>query len=313
MNLKPLKPKNQGIALLSALLIVVFIATTISVWIIQTKQYLYREQLVTTTLQTWQLEQAANLWAVHVLEQNTKFKKANPILAHSDGREFTIPKLWRIQANLIDAQSFFNINNLQEASMQISFVLLLQNVLKNTPESQIKQILNATLAWINPDISVADSQSFTQFYQQSQPPYQASGQLMINISEWKKVAGVTPEIYRALYPFLTALPETTPINLNTSNTVLLKILKPGLSNEDIQKLVFARGSDGFESDDELYQILQQLKLPVEKTTVNSQYFYLDIKITAPNGHRVFLRNLFYRPLNRQNKILVNLIQRAQLR
>jgi len=311
MNSKP-PVTNQGIALLSALMIVVFITTTISIWIMQTKQYLLREQRISESLQTWQIEQGADLWVINILKNNFVFKTTKPVLLSDNGKAFPLPPGWKISMSLLDAQSLFNINNLQEAPMQISFVLLLQNVLKTLSAAHIKQILNATLAWINPGINQTKTDFFNQIYRQAKPAYQSPGQPMITLSEWKKVNGVSPNIYRVMYPYLIALPETTPLNLNTCNTVLLKTLKPNLTDENIQKIIFARGEEGFTSDAELFGILQELQLPVEKTTVKSQYFLLDLKIISPAGHKTHVRTLFYRPLANQNKNIVSLIQRAEL-
>lgn len=312
MNSKPPPALNQGIALLSALIIVIFITTTISIWIMQTKQYLLREQRITELLQTWQIEQGGNLWAISVLKNNFAFKTTHPVLLSDNGKSVTTPKGWKLSLSLIDAQSLFNLNNLQEAPMQMSFVLLLQNLLPTLSAAHIKQILNATLAWINPSLDENKTKFFNQIYQQAKPAYQAPGQLMVYISEWKKVNGVSPQIYAATYPYVIALPETTPLNINTCAAILLKTLKPNLKDEDIQKIIFARGEEGFTSDAELFGILQELQLPVEKTTIKSQYFLLDIMIVAPSGRRTHLRNLFYRPLGNQHKNIVSLIQRSQL-
>jgi general secretion pathway protein K len=316
LNLRqtPTRPQaNQGVALLSALMIVVFIAATISIWIIQTKQYLLREERVSESLQAWQFEEGANLWAVNALNTNINFKLAKPVLLTSTGTEIKIPKSWKMQISLIDAQSQFNINNLQEDQMQINFVLLLQNVLKSATSVQIKEILNATLTWINPEPDPKLLQTYNQIYLKANPAYQNAGQPMVDVSEFKKVAGVTPAMYQALYPYLSALPQTAPININTCPALLLKSLKPGLTDANVQKIIFARGQQGFGGDDELFTVLQQLQLPVQNTTTNSQYYYLDIQMVAPSGRKTHLRNLFYRPLsNNSNQTTVSLIQRTQL-
>jgi general secretion pathway protein K len=135
---------------------------------------------------------------------------------------------------------------------------------------------------------------------------------MVSISEWKKVAGVNPKIYKALAPYLIALPETTPLNLNTCSPVLLKTLAPNLKDEDIQKIIFTKGDQGFDNEQELFSILQVLNIPIEKTTVTSQYFILDIQMKSPSGRITHLNNLFFRPMASQNQLLVSLMHRSEL-
>ena len=44
----------------------------------------------------------------------------------------------------------------------------------------------------------------------------------------------------------------TPININTCDEDMLAALKPDLKKEDIKKLIFARGDEGFKKMEELF-------------------------------------------------------------
>ena len=49
------------------------------------------------------------------------------------------------------------------------------------------------------------------------------------------------DTYQALAPFVTVLPETTPVNINTASKKVLMALGHGLTNEQANELIAARG------------------------------------------------------------------------
>ena len=291
------KPSNLefGTALINALLLVLFISSTISLWLHQTKNQIFQQTRIIENQQAYQLEEAANIWASQVLK--TKFfHETNPELTCIDENLIHLPKHWRMSEKLFDAQSKFNINSVSERSMQISFVLLMEEILKDTSKAKLKDIFLATLAWVDPALNPGKINNINGYYAKAKPPYQSGGQNLSAISEWKKVYQVTPKIYQSMLPYITALPESTPININTCNETILRILKPGLKKEEIKKIMFARGDDGFKNNGELFSILEEFKIPVQNTTILSQYFWLDIVIISPSKHKTHIKNLFYRRL-----------------
>lgn len=303
---------QHGTALLNALLLILFISSTIGLWLKQTKNEIFQLYRETEQQQIYQLEEAANIWASQTLKQKF-FHESNPELTCMDEQLINLPPKWHMTVKLFDAQSVFNINSLSERSMQISFVLLMEHILKDTPKNQLKDIFMATLAWVDPSLNPTKMNSINAHYQKSHPGYQAGGQPMSSLSEWKKVYQVTPKVFKAMTPFLTALPEATPININTCNEEILRALKPNLKKEAVKKIMFARGDTGFKNSGELFAILEEFKIPVQNTTIHSQYFWVDIVISSPTHHKIHLKNLFYRRLTPKGaQSYIALIKRFQL-
>ena len=57
--------------------------------------------------------------------------------------------------------------------------------------------------------------------------------------------GLTPEVLAVLDPYITLLPQQTPVNLNTASAEVIYACTPGLDLAAAQKLVAARGRNHF--------------------------------------------------------------------
>ena len=57
--------------------------------------------------------------------------------------------------------------------------------------------------------------------------------------------GLTPEVLAVLEPYITLLPQQTPVNLNTASAEVIYACTPGLDLAAAQKLVAARGRSHF--------------------------------------------------------------------
>lgn len=303
---------QSGTALINALLIVVFIATTISFWIKQTKFHIQQETIAIENQQALQLVEAANIWASQILHTKN-FHQTTPEIAHINSKQLHLPRNWAMKAKLVDAQNIFNLNSLSERSMQLTFLVLLKNILGNISDAQLKTIFMSTLASVDSNLAPNKVAQLNKFYMQQKPPYQINGKGFASITEWKKVKGVNSVIYQKLYPYVTVLPESTPININTADKRILLSLRPKLKMGDINKLIFARGDTGFKNASELFAILEELKLPVQNTTIHSQYYWLYIDILCPSKRHIKIKTLFYRRLTPKGKDLnIVLLKQFQL-
>lgn len=288
MNLKRKLKRQKGSALISALIIVMVITSTISIWIHQSQLQIKKLHFKEENQQALWLTQGASIWAASTLNRKS-FHHTSQVIANLDNGELKIPDGWKMRAKLIDAQSMFNINNVNERAMQLMFFLILQQQLKGISTENLKTIYYATIQRVEPSMAPKKTSEKPEDIQ-----VEPLAQPLSSLSEWRQVAGVTPKVYQAMLPFLTVLPETTPININTCDNKLLATLKPGLKKIDVKKLIFAKGEDGFHKSDDLFSVLQDLKLPVQNITINSQYFWLEIEIQTPNHRVLKYQHLLYR-------------------
>jgi general secretion pathway protein K len=150
-----------------------------------------------------------------------------------------------LTATITDAQGLYNINNLASANNQARFVNLLRYVLPKMSQEQDIKLTEYITDWLAP------GNATDQIYARLDPPYRAAHRPMQNISELRLIAGITPEIFSALAPYIVALPstddqavQTTAININTAPPVVLLTLSPQMDIEKAQSLYECRRGHG---------------------------------------------------------------------
>ena len=127
----------------------------------------------------------------------------------------------------------------------------LMELLGVSPQAALT-IAAATVDWIDSDDTLQPNGAESETYARAATPYRTANQLMVDPSELRVVAGVTPEIYAKLSPWLCALPvaELSPLNINTllpSQSPLFAMLIPGkLSIGQARELLSQRPADGYE-------------------------------------------------------------------
>jgi general secretion pathway protein K len=109
-------------------------------------------------------------------------------------------------------------------------------------------IMQSVVDFIDSDARRLSSGAEDEAYQRLIPPYRTSGQPLASVSELRSIAGVTPEIYRALAPFVTVWPkEGGVVNILTASATVLRSLPVNdtlepMSKEEGLRLVEARAS-----------------------------------------------------------------------
>lgn len=160
-----------------------------------------------------------------------------------------------VRGYIEDLQGRFNVNNLylepsgQQAGvdqqLQIQFMQRLLRRLELDPA-----LAQKIADWLDADVDVRYPDGAEDLvYMRADPPYRAGNVPMRDISELLLVEGVTAEVYTRLAPFLTALPEPTPLNVNTAKRELLAALSDELDENRLDAALAARQQDAFASPD----------------------------------------------------------------
>lgn len=178
-----------------------------------------------------------------------------------------------LEARLIDAQGLYNINNLVSANNQLRFINLLHYILPKLTFSQDRQLAQHITNWLTP--GNADDQ----IYARRSPPYRGAHHAMTDISELRLVAGITPMIYTALKPYITALPtqqgQMTKVNINTAAPAVLLTLSSQMTSEKAQSLYQCTRGHGVFFSTAAYNKTCVTPLGIGQLngiTVNSSYF-----------------------------------------
>lgn len=140
-----------------------------------------------------------------------------------------------IAGTLCDLQGRFNLNNLPgEATAparytadQEIFIRLLQSLELETliDQAQAEEITNAVVDWIDgntetrPNGGAEDS-----YYSDLELPMRTGNQPLHSVSELRWIKGISAELYAALEPHVTALPEKVLLNINSADATVLRAI-----------------------------------------------------------------------------------------
>ncbi len=164
---------------------------------------------------------AAQLWVADILEQDTNgYDATDDMWAQILP---PIPAVWGILSGRIeDMQSRFNLNNLIDAEGKLNgqamqqFERLLQILELDTGIAQ------AVADWIDTDGSPSGPWGAEDvFYIGLATPYFAANRPFEDVAELRLVRGIDSDVWQKLAPFVSALPEPTPLNVNTASTEVL--------------------------------------------------------------------------------------------
>lgn len=301
--------KTKGSALISALFIMTLVAIAATAMSMRLQLDIYRTQLIINQDKLYLASQAVTFWATDQLKQaNLLLTTTDPsaIVLKFPNRLQTLYPNVKLDGNIVDLQARFNLNNISDKKFQPFFYGLLENQTSNLSAFERRTLIEATRQWISPyQVSQAKNE-FMQFYTKQKPSYWPAFQLMQHVSEFRLVANVTPALYRALEPHITALPEITPININTASKVLLKSLGNGLNASQIEELWTARGTDGISNLNDIRPLLQKLQIPQEQITLESHYF-LCTSSALSDDQQLTRYTVLKRTKNKKGKISIQTV------
>lgn len=159
--------------------------------------------------------------------------------------------------------------------------------LVGVPQADARRIAAAAADWADADDVPIAGGAEDPAYLGTGRPYRTSNTLFAEASELRAVAGMTPEIYTQVRPWLCALPaaELSPINVNTlapEQAPLLAMLAPRqLSVEAARRVLQGRPAGGWTNLIDFWTIeaLSELDLPLDarlQPQLRTQWFALEI-------------------------------------
>ena len=276
-----LRSKQRGVALITALLVVA-LATVAAVAMASRQQLDVRR---TANLldgdQAYAYAQAVEGWARMILNRDD----TKEVDALDDAWAQRLPPInvtgGQIDGFISDLQGRFNLNNLAAADGQISEVDL-QYFIRLLRALQINETLAlAVVDWVDQDFETRfPDGAEDDYYLGTDLPYRAANQPFQSISELRLVKGVDADVWNALAPYVSALPERTSLNINTAAAPLLQALHEDLSPQIAEQLMETRGEAGY---DDFNVFLQQDVFAGKEMAVNigvvSQYFLVRAEVT----------------------------------
>ncbi len=271
----PIRPKQCGGALLTALFIMTLVAIVATAMSTRLQLDIYRTRLVIEQDKLYAASQGVTFWAFDQLLT----QKSLPLIG-KNGLIANYPKLnnnqyppVQLHGEIYDLQARFNLNNLSERKWLNYFFNFLGQIYPQLTPLQRGHLISAITNWLSPyDLARGNDQYMT-FYQSQRPPYYPAHHPFRNPSELRLVQGVDAKLYQQLTPLLTALPEPTPINILTCEKKLLRPLGNGLTNSQLNELNEERLKKPVPLKP-LRELLKKLDIPAEQISWRSNYFLI---------------------------------------
>jgi len=301
------KVKQNGSALLSALFIMTLVAITATAMTTRLQSDIYRTGLIIKSNQLYLASQAGLFWGMYALKKPSK----KPYVAlNKQGTIQYLPKELKdiyphiqLEGEIIDLQSKFNINNLSDKQGVAAFNQLLKEQTPAMKKNERRNLILSIKDWISDYKYGQGYNSYLHDYLKMKPPYLPAHQPIKNISELILVKDMNFKIYQKLYPFLTALPEKTKININTAPPTLIKTMGNGLNAGQVAEIIELRKQNPF-----LDLIKMSKRYSISTKQIGTESHYYLIKVTA-KFEQMELTNysIVKRKMNKKKKIQVNFI------
>jgi general secretion pathway protein K len=279
--------RQQGVVIVIALLIVAIVASLAYIMVGRLSRDTRRTTLLLHDVQAYFYAQGAVAWAQDQLRLDWQRQKPDQIV---DAMPVKSPineeDGYRITSTIYDMQGRFNLNNLGSNDAQTDFQRLVKYLQPKMPSDQVDSFIKALIDWLRPGQGQAE---LTQYYAGLEHPYRASHRPMISVSELRLVKGMTPSLYLALSPYVTALPIVSLINVQTADVPVLLLLSPSMTPAAAKAIIEQRKQTPMTDVNKFANIdvVKNNKISTNKVTVISNYFLLETEVSIGDQHAVF--------------------------
>lgn len=301
------RKEQQGVVIVIALFIVALVAGLAYVMISRLDRDTQRTILLVNNTEAEFYAKGSIAWAVSQIRDDWVNQRENrvidPIPIKSPVNQVNG---YQIFSTIYDMQGRFNINNLTKKDGPDDFKRLLLVLLPKLTPQDAQALALAALDWI----AVTGESAYDKYYAELARPYRAPHKLMVSPSELLLVKGFTPDIYRTLQPYITALPTPTQTNVQTASVPVLVTLGPTFTVEIAKIIDNIRQQNPFVSTQMFINldIIKSHPVSADKITVTSNYFLVETQIKKGNQTLV-IYTLLERAINQQDKskAMVNIL------
>jgi general secretion pathway protein K len=274
--------KQHGAAIIVALFVTSLVAIAAIAMIVRLRGDVHRIELILNATQANLYAKGSVDWAIEQLNKNLKDSHLQPNkLIDSIPIRSPIQTLngMTISSTIYDAQARFNVNNLINTQNKPDFVKLILTVYPKISASDADNLAIAVMNWVSMN---ALSNTLNDYYLKLNPPYRAPHRPIQSISELRLVKGMTPELFHALSRYITALPEVTPININTASAPVLMTASSTLPLASAKTLALQARANPFTDTAKFWSldIVKSNSFVANKITIVSHYFLVrtDVKV-----------------------------------
>jgi general secretion pathway protein K len=307
--------KQQGVALITVMLIVALCAVIASQMTARLQMQMQRSANVSFNQQAYWYAMGAEAFTKRVL-----------ITAFKDDENITnLDQIWaqgqttfpvdfgEISGEISDLQSCLNLNALRaplesegesnsesnKGPARLAFESLLINLaLENVSQFEAESMADALTDWLDEDSRINSAGGAEDNdYASREFPYLAANNYLASVNELRVIEHFTPAIIEKIKPYVCVLPASSDhkININTLNSEHALLLQALLDStlDEAQDILSARDSDSFASIEDFYNLPEVGKLTnfdskKDQFVVDSDYFKL--KASARFNNSFFAMN-----------------------
>jgi len=241
--------RQRGVALITALLVTAIATIAATAMMARQQLDIRRSGNIYAADQAWLFAQGLENWAVQIMQQDLN----NNQIDHLGEDWATILPPIGVEGGIVsgaisDLQGRYNLNNLVDndgvaSQAEIDRLKRLFDVL-DLDSNRVQAIVD----WIDKDEETTfPDGAEDNVYLGREVAYRTANRRMNSPSELLLVEGISFEDYQTLRPYVCALPEPTPINVNTAPAKVLQAVIPGLEAGDAEQLVSEREDKPFDS------------------------------------------------------------------
>ena len=276
---------QRGMAVITAILVVALVASTASFMAWQQQLWVRQVENLNAQAQSRVVALAALQWARAALAQDARNNKVDHL---GEGWAQALAPLpvegGELTGGLSDQQGLFNLNNLvrggKTSAADLAVLRTLLEQLQLSPN-----LANAVADWIDPDTEVTyPGGAEDTDYLALDPPYRAANRMLTTVDSLYRIKGFDVDTVARLRPFVTALPQATPVNVNTAPAEVLAAVITNLPLDQAQALVAARKARHFQDIADF-----RARLPKTVTQVNETLLSVGSRYFLVTGHARFGR------------------------
>jgi len=250
--------KQRGVALLMVLIVITTLSALLyPLWQAQ-RMAMVRAQASQSQMQAWAVLISTQDWVKSALKFDAQQSKSD-----------TLQELWTqpmppmpfdggtIGGWLEDAQSRLNINRLanpdpvQRQQALEQFNRLCQVLTLECP------FWSAVADWVDADDIPSTGGAETATYLSMQPARRSANQPAVSIEELQMVQGVSAQVLQALTPYLIALPQDFPININTAKLPVIMALAPWMTENQAKLIATSQREQPFDNLTQVSELLRK--------------------------------------------------------
>jgi general secretion pathway protein K len=306
--LQPVKQKQRGVAIITALLIVT-IATTISITISTRLQLdIRRTSNLIAQDQAHFYLLAAEEWSQRILRQDKKDSKIDDL---SEAWAIQIPPLpvdgGSIQGTLTDLHACININSLlKDGAINDSTKTRLSQLFKN--QGLEGDATQAIADWIDADLETTIPDGAEDgYYLNLEAPYRTANSPLSSVSELRLIRGFEDnETFQQIKPYVCTLAtnKETSININTASAEVLQSLSAKMTENLVSDILKHRDETPFNNLKEFtdFSKLGTIIKDKQNLSTSSDYFLLRTQAIIGQANKV-MYSIIYRDDTGETKVI----------